>query len=134
MSETLFTSKSTDPHSYRFPDLVMQLASIMFEQGELDAALKILQDNLRNHSKHEALYSAIAIIHWKRGVLEEAKAILLRGDEALDSDSAEINYNLGLVLLELGELDEAERRAQLAYGLGYPLQGLRRKLERLGRM
>lgn len=134
MSETLFTLQSTDPHSYRFPDLVTQLASIMYEKGELDAALKLLQDNLRNHPENVALYSAIAIIHWKRGALEDAKAILLRGDEALDSDSAEINYNLGLVLLKLGELDEAERRAQLAYELGYPLPGLRTKLKRLGRM
>ena len=56
------------------------------------------------------------------------------GFKASDGASAEINYNLGLILLELGDLDGAARHAELAYDLGYPLPGLRAKLQRLGRM
>ena len=134
MAETQFTVQRSDPRSYRFPELVIQVATILYEAGELDAALEVLQDGIRDHPQSEVLYSAAAIIHWKRGSLAQAKATLLQGHEALGEDSAEINYNLGLVSLELGELDEAERYAQLAYELGYPLPGLRAKLQRLGRM
>ena len=50
----------------------------------------------------------------------------------LAPESAEIQYNLGLTLLSLGEVDAAARHAHDAYALGYPLPGLRRKLEAAG--
>ena len=46
--------------------------------------------------------------------------------------SAEIHYNLGLTLLSMGKVDAAARHAHDAYALGYPLPGLRRKLEAVG--
>ena len=50
----------------------------------------------------------------------------------LEPDSAEINYNAGLVYVDLREYDSALRHARRAYELGYPLPGLRNKLKRLG--
>jgi len=47
-------------------------------------------------------------------------------------DSAEAHYALGLVLFEEGDFDDAMNHARQAYALGYPLPGLRRKLERVG--
>jgi hypothetical protein len=52
----------------------------------------------------------------------------------MDGKSAEICYNLGLLSLELGEIDDAEKYAKLAYEQGFPLPGLRKKLQELGRM
>lgn len=50
----------------------------------------------------------------------------------LQPNSSEIHYNLGLVYLEAGEREKALQHATAAYELGYPLPGLRRKLEALG--
>lgn len=50
----------------------------------------------------------------------------------LAPNSAEVNYNAGLMYAELREYDLAVKHAQRAYELGYPLQGLRNKLRRLG--
>ena len=47
-------------------------------------------------------------------------------------DSVDAQYNLGLLYFEMGRFDEANRHAQAAYALGYPLPGLRRKLEQSG--
>lgn len=46
--------------------------------------------------------------------------------------SAEINYNAGLMFIELEDYDRALHHAHRAYEMGYPLMGLRNKLERLG--
>lgn len=45
---------------------------------------------------------------------------------------AEAHYNLGLLLLELGRYPEAADQAHAAYRLGYPLQGLSRRLKEAG--
>jgi len=43
--------------------------------------------------------------------------------------SAEVNYNAALFYLDLNELSTAKRLASVAYGSGYPLMGLKKKLE-----
>ena len=51
----------------------------------------------------------------------------------LDENNAEAHYNAGLCYLDVGDLDKAAYHADRAYELGYPLPGLRRKLERMSR-
>ena len=47
----------------------------------------------------------------------------------LNPNSSETNYNLGLALLAEHKYEQANKYAQRAYKLGYPLEGLRRKLK-----
>lgn len=47
----------------------------------------------------------------------------------LSPDSAEAHYNLGLLLFKSGEYVSAREHAQIAYDLGFPLQGLKRRLK-----
>lgn len=49
----------------------------------------------------------------------------------LDPDSAEVHYHVGLAYFETGQHDTAAACAKKAYGLGYPLPGLLRKLQRI---
>jgi len=44
----------------------------------------------------------------------------------------EIRYNLALLLVRQGRFEEAREQAKVAYRGGYPLPGLRRKLEEAG--
>jgi Flp pilus assembly protein TadD len=47
---------------------------------------------------------------------------------ALDPGGAEVNYHAGLFYLKIGRLEEAKKRAAVAYEKGYPLPGLRNKI------
>ena len=50
----------------------------------------------------------------------------------LAPDTADINYNLGLMYLRLGEHDKADFHASKAYDQGHPLPGLRKKMVAAG--
>lgn len=69
--------------------------------------------------------------YWKKHELSlalESYSDALR----IDPESAAAHYNLGLVLLDAGQPSKALAEAHAAYAAGYPLPGLRNKLERAG--
>ena len=47
-------------------------------------------------------------------------------------DFAEAHYNLGLLYIDLKKYDLANQQAGIAYKLGFPLPGLRKRLQELG--
>jgi len=135
LNETLFTfNRARDRSAPQFANITIQLARILYERGEFERAIETLQSVIEQQPRNDVLYSALAVMQNKSGRPEEAKETLLRGLAVLDGDSAELNYNLGLVYLELGQLDDAVKHAELAYASGFPLPGLRTKLHKLGRM
>jgi len=134
MGETMYSYIRSNERSLKFALMATQLASVYYEQGEYDPALQVLLSALADNPDNDILYSATAVMQRKLGHTKEAKDTLLLGFEAMDGKSAEICYNLGLLLLELGEIDDAEKYAKLAYEQDFPLPGLRNKLKELGRM
>ena len=50
----------------------------------------------------------------------------------LEPDSIDVNYNIGLFYLEVGEYEKAQKHAHIAYEAGYPLDGLRKRLQKAG--
>lgn len=50
----------------------------------------------------------------------------------LGEQSAEFHYNFGLLLFDLRKYSTAKEHAEQAYSMGYPLPGLRNKLQRVG--
>ena len=74
---------------------------------------------------------AYAIFRHKQGRFDSA---LEQYREAIRMmpNSAEVNYNIGLLYVEINNLALAREHARKAYKLGYPLPGLRSKLMRLG--
>lgn len=131
--ESMFTANRSDRESPLYSDITLTQATILFEQGDAKEAIRLLQERTGEDPTSDVLYSAAAVMQRKMGNLEEARATLLRGDEATSGKSAEINYNLGLVSLELDNVEDAKRYAENAYRLGYPLPGLKFKLARLDR-
>ena len=63
---------------------------------------------------------------------EDAARSYEKAEQLGGAVSAEFHYNFGLTLFELGKYDLAKARAERAYGMGYPLPGLRNKLKRVG--
>jgi hypothetical protein len=53
--------------------------------------------------------------------------------QRLGGDDANLQYNLGLVYFDLKKYDEALAFAQKAYAQGFPLPGLRNKLQQVGK-
>jgi tetratricopeptide (TPR) repeat protein len=51
----------------------------------------------------------------------------------LAGDNANVHYNLGLAYFDLKDYDKALASAHRAYELGFPLPGLRNKLEKAGK-
>jgi tetratricopeptide (TPR) repeat protein len=129
--ETAYTALRSDRASPFFTDIVLVQATIRLEQKDLPQAKQLIMQRIGERPKDDILYSAAAVILRKSGNLAEARDILQKGLKATEGQSAEINYNLGLISLELGDIEAASGYADAAYRLGYPLLGLRRKLDRL---
>jgi len=132
--ETQFSLDRSNRSAPQFAMVAIQMATAMYEHGNGEEAVKLLLDLSEFQPRNDILYSATAVYQGKLGRHADAKATLLKGDAALEGASAEIQYNLGLVSIELGELEDARKYAESAYKKGYPLPGLRAKLERLGHM
>jgi tetratricopeptide (TPR) repeat protein len=122
------------PPQVLFPDVSIGLAAISMESGQPSKAMKYLELAVQEYPRVERIYLAMASVHQSEGRPEQARETLLRGQAATGGGSAELIYNLGLVSYELGDLDAAVKYAGEAYGAGFPLPGLRRKLESSGRV
>lgn len=74
---------------------------------------------------------AEGVYFWRKGNLPRA----IQSYESaltLDPTSADAHYNAGLAYAEAGDYEKALGHAWAAYGQGYPLPGLRRKLSASG--
>lgn len=67
----------------------------------------------------------------RKGHTEEALEAYGRAKQ-INPDSVEVDYNLGLLYLKLGQYEKARESARVAYAGNYPLEGLRRKLAEKG--
>lgn len=47
----------------------------------------------------------------------------------LNPKNPEINYNIGLLYVDIGNIDKAKKHANVAYSNGYPLRGLENKIK-----
>jgi tetratricopeptide (TPR) repeat protein len=68
----------------------------------------------------------------RKGRPKEAIEQLQIADK-LAGEDANIQYNLGLAYFEAGDMTRALTHAHAAYALGFPLPGLRNRLERAGK-
>ncbi|MCG5517092.1 MULTISPECIES: tetratricopeptide repeat protein [unclassified Ectothiorhodospira] len=69
--------------------------------------------------------------HYRQGKMGQAREYLEQSVN-LNPDNPEVLYNLGVILVKLGDHEEARLHAQAAYAMGHPLPGLRNMLERAG--
>src|SRR5690606_27542173 len=134
LDETLYNMPGANRQSRYYPQLATQLARILYEQEKYEEGLVVLAEAMLAQPESDVLYSAAAIIERKPGDPAAARKTVTNGHEAVGGRSAEINYNLGLICVELGDIEAAVEYAEAAYALGYPLEGLRTKLKNLGRM
>jgi len=77
------------------------------------------------------VYLITGIYLARLGRNDAALKALLDADRLIPEDS-NVQYNLGLVYFDLKDYDQALNRAKRAYQLGFPLPGLRNKLQQAG--
>ena len=65
----------------------------------------------------------------KRGMLDAALKEYEEAEAKLPKHP-ELVYNMGLLYFDLGQIDKAQEYAERARALGYPLDGLSRKIQR----
>jgi tetratricopeptide (TPR) repeat protein len=69
-----------------------------------------------------------------RGRIPEAREALHRAEERRgDPSTYDLDYNLGILYANLGEMDRAAVAGRRAYDLGAPLPGLKSKLVAAGK-
>ena len=89
-------------------------------------------DRAKRFAPHDATVVMLEGIYYRKiNKLEEAKKAY-ESALAMAPESAEINYNAGLLYVDLKQYDRAVEVAEKAYELGHPLPGLRNRLKRLG--
>lgn len=101
-------------------------------KGEMDVARQYLQGAMEAQPAHPSAYTLLSLMYREAGMPDEAIKALQKGNDATKGKSAEIQYNLGLMMLEGGDLEAARKHARAAYKLGYPLQKLKQKLTEQG--
>lgn len=86
---------------------------------------------VRVYPQHAETFVVWGIHLHRNGRFNDAKEAYEKA-LTMEPDSVLAHYNLGLTLLETGDLALAREHADAAYAAGYPLQGLRNKLEKAG--
>jgi tetratricopeptide (TPR) repeat protein len=131
--DAIYTFSQADSAGALYPTMAGTLAQIQMEQGEVGDAMETLNASIRAQPDRPQPYLMLALAQRKQGRLDLAKDVLEKATATVGQDSVELQYNLGLINIELGALDEAVENAKRVYAKDYPLPGLRNKLKKLGR-
>jgi len=124
----LYSFARADPAGPLYPTMAGTMAEIQIEQGKPEDAIATLDASIRAQPERPQPYLMLALGH-----LDLAKQVLERAVSVVGTQAVELQYNLGLINLEMGNVDAAVENAKRAYVNDYPLPGLRQKLAKLGR-
>lgn len=130
--DATYSFDRTDPKSVVYPDMAVTVAQIRDAKGKPDQAEAVLRKSMLAQPTRAEPYVMLAMLDRKRNKLSEAREVLKQADEKTGGESAEVQYDLGLINLELGDTAAARANAFTAYRLGYPLPGLKNLLRKKG--
>jgi tetratricopeptide (TPR) repeat protein len=130
--EISYTQRHLQPGQPLYGEVVVANARVSAEAGNLNQAVGNLERAIAAQPTNPDFYVALYSIRKRSGGLDTAVDALQRGDAATEGKSAEIQYFLGMEAFDRGQKTEAVAFARRAYELGYPLPGLRRKLQAEG--
>ena len=132
LEETNFTiARSKNQHPF-FSVLLAFRGRVYAELGHSKEAHDDFQKAIQLHPEVADPYAAYGLLLRRSGQLQEARELLDKGMGATRGGSAEMHYIFGFVLFDLKDYAGAAAEADLAHANGYPLPGLRHKLESVG--
>jgi hypothetical protein len=130
--EVDYTYRKLQPGMPLYTTTAVAMGSIAADKGQTKRAVGYLEAAIQAQPQEASAYIALAAVYQRQKRYTQARTTLLAGDEATGGESAEIAYYLGMVSLELGDQAQAVEYARKAYAMGYPLPGLRRRIEAAG--
>lgn len=126
-----FLQRTPEQHPL-YAEALVRICMARGKQGQPEAGLAECDRAIAVQPGNSMGYSAKATVLRRQKKLAEARAVLEEGNRATEGNSAEVHYFLGLTCADLGDYTCAVEHARLAYALGYPLPGLRSKLQAAG--
>jgi hypothetical protein len=130
--EVGYTHRKVQPGMPLYSTVTIALASIWLDRGQANRAVGYINSVISTQPEDPSGYVALSTVYQRQKRWSEARNALLAGDTATGGTSAEIAYQLGLVSLQMGDKGAAAQYARKAYGMGYPLPGLKRQLQQAG--
>ncbi len=132
LSDSNFSLTRADTGSPVYPDMAITASQIKLDQNAGEEAISILKKAIAVQPARIETYIALSVAQRKLGNVKQARDTLVDADRIAKGESLDVQYNLGLLNLDLGDKTAATENAKKVYGQGYPLPGLRRRLEREG--
>lgn len=83
---------------------------------------------VRTFPQHAETFVVWGVHSYRNNRLDEAGEAFKKA-LSLEPDNVVAHYNLGLVYVDGGKFDMARQHAEVAYAGGYPLEGLRKRLQ-----
>jgi tetratricopeptide (TPR) repeat protein len=133
IDETMFNYSRTPP-THKLRGQMSTLLGLAYRGlEEWEQSIDYLRRSTVEAPEYVPAYSALGLVYRQRGKLTSARDVLVQGIKVADGKAPELHYFLGLVYFDLKDIDAAREQADLAYAQGYPLPGLRKKLESVSR-
>lgn len=130
--ETGFTLARSSPTHPLYATMLTLRGRANFELGLMKDAQQDFARAAQLHPDVGDSYAAWALLLRRTGHRPEARDVLERGIKGTKGGTAELHYLLGIILTEMQDYTPALEHAKLAYKMGYPLLGLKRKLQKSG--
>jgi len=118
--------------NFFYPEIVTHLGLTFLEAKDLAKAEQQFDRAISSHPEYAGAYVAKASLLRKKGSVDAAVAVLVKGSQSTEGQSAEVENALGLAYFQQKNFEKAREHARKAYSLGYPLPGLRDKLAKAG--
>lgn len=130
--ESNFTLIRIPPGSTMHTDILVHMGQIKRAAGDREAAVNYFDQAIQSRPDYATGYLGKALVYRDRKELPRAIEVLRAGSTATGGESRELEYHLGLALLDAGQHDDARVHARRAYALGFPLPALRDRLAAAG--
>lgn len=131
IKEFNFTYSDISRSAPWFAEIGINYGNLLSELNQIKKAQQVFAEVEKYYPNYDRLYVTKAMMYWRLKKFNEGiKTIVARGDTQI-SKSMEMSYMLSFLYAESGEIESAEKYANIAYRLGYPLPGLKNKIEKL---
>jgi len=132
LTEYGYMLRNTPTTDRMYAEVLTRVGLVHRNDGDLGAAQRYFAQAIENNPTYPGGYLAQYQVLHDQGSATQARDVLIKADEATRGQSSEVKYFLGMVSLDLGDVEAATTYAREAYLLGYPLPALRNRLAKSG--
>lgn len=130
--ESNFTLARIPAGTQMHAEILVHLGRIKRAAGDESASISYFDQAIKSLPTYPGGYQGKAMIYRDRRETDKAVQVLEAGSKATEGKSAELEYYLGLTLLEARKPEAARMHAKRAYDQGFPLPALRDRLAAAG--